>query len=405
MSRRSRGDHGRRRRPSARHAAPCFPNRLPSWARAASAMRRATSGGRAGQRTAPARRSGRRGGTRSPVSPGITTSDTAFTAVATTGIPHAMASTHRRGQAFVTARQREYVECRENLRYVRPLAGQHHEDGRMPACQAPDPGGQFASAHPDTDHAGPGEQAHVRPGSPRAPSGRLACLPRRLPCVGRKAEGAPRLLPRLRRLGAGHRSGLGVDGPPLWSVPGLARSGAAGRPRRPPPVPTHNATSVARPSFVRWRCRHCGGRETETRGTGSHGRYGRSAAPRRELAAIRPSAPRFWRCGCAHVELPPGEQDVQRMRARRSLRGSMGHPQRRLHDHLEACRGRLIEQMVPLPVMIVTLKVSGIEHLRAPQREQARSALQPGDEGGHPQRPHAHRRAQPAKAVASSRAQ
>jgi hypothetical protein len=38
-------------------------------------------------------RSGRCGGTRSPVSPGTTTSDTAFTAVATTGTPQAMAST------------------------------------------------------------------------------------------------------------------------------------------------------------------------------------------------------------------------------------------------------------------------------------------------------------------------
>jgi len=115
--------------------------------------------------------------------------------------------------------------------------------------------------------------------------------------------------------------------------------------------------------------------------------------------------PRFGGVGVRHVELPPGEQDVQRMEGPQVAVGIDGHQQRRLHDHLEACRGRLIEQMVPASGDDRDLKVSGIEHLRAAQREHARSALQPGDEGGHPQRPHAHRRAQPAKAVASSRAQ
>ena len=70
-----------------------IPNRSPSRARAVTAIRAATAGWSRRYRTASAIRSGRCGGTSSPVSPGTTTSPTAFTAVATTGIPHTMAST------------------------------------------------------------------------------------------------------------------------------------------------------------------------------------------------------------------------------------------------------------------------------------------------------------------------
>jgi hypothetical protein len=56
-------------------------------------MPAATEGRSSRYRSASAIRSGRCGGTRRPVSPGITTSATALTAVATTGIPDTMAST------------------------------------------------------------------------------------------------------------------------------------------------------------------------------------------------------------------------------------------------------------------------------------------------------------------------
>src|SRR5229473_1625434 len=69
------------------------PNRLPRRARAAVAISAATAGESRRKAIARAMSSGLRGGTSRPVSPGITTSATALTAVATTGTPQTMAST------------------------------------------------------------------------------------------------------------------------------------------------------------------------------------------------------------------------------------------------------------------------------------------------------------------------
>ncbi len=173
------------------------------------------------------------------------------------------------------------------------------------------------------------------------------------------------------------------------------RSGAIRRRRTAStatPVPTHNATSVIAPQSPF-------DRDVGTAAAARLKLVEREAMvgmddPRHRGATGRHPAerPRFGGVGMRHVELAPAEQIVQCMECPQVAAGIDRHPQRRLHDHLEACRGRLIEQVIPASGDDRDLKVSGIEHLRAAQREHARSALQPGDEGSHPQRPHAHRR-------------
>ena len=82
-----------------------------------------------------------------------------------------------------------------------------------------------------------------------------------------------------------------------------------------------------------------------------------------------------------------------------------GGAQRRLDDHLQASRGRLIKQVVAAAGDDRRLELIMIKCLGTAQREHACAALQPGDEGSYPQRPGGHRLAQPAEAAAASRDQ
>ena len=86
--------------------------------------------------------------------------------------------------------------------------------------------------------------------------------------------------------------------PLRWSAPGPARPAPAGWPPRPRRCRRAARRRCGGLAGVRSRRRPRGGRETGTHGTGSRGRYGRSAAPGHGWPpsgrALRPS-----RCACA----------------------------------------------------------------------------------------------------------
>ena len=133
---------------------------------------------------------------------------------------------------------------------------------------------------------------------------------------------------------------------------------------------------------------------------GMHDSRHRSAAGGQ--AAERPG---FRGVRVRHVEPAPVKQDRQRAQRSQVAARIDGSAQGRLDDHLQARRGRLIQQMVPAAGDDRDLELIRVKRLRAAQREHARPALQPGDEGGHPQRPNVHQSAQPAEAMESSRDQ
>ena len=123
--------------------------------------------------------------------------------------------------------------------------------------------------------------------------------------------------------------------------------------------------------------------------------------PRDRSPACRYPAerPRFGGVRVRHVEPAAAKQRVQGSQRPQIVARVDRRAQGRLHDHLQARRGRLIKQAVPTAGDDRDLEGTGIKRLRAAQREHARPALQPGDEDGHPQRPDAHQAARTAAAV------
>jgi hypothetical protein len=106
-----------------------------------------------------------------------------------------------------------------------------------------------------------------------------------------------------------------------------------------------------------------------------------------------------------HVEPAPAEQDVQCVERSQIAARINRRAQRRLHCHLKARRGRLLQEMIPAASDDRDPEVIWIERLRAAEREHTRPALQPGDEGGHPQWPDVHQPAHLAEAAEASRSQ
>jgi hypothetical protein len=127
---------------------------------------------------------------------------------------------------------------------------------------------------------------------------------------------------------------------------------------------------------------------------GHRGPAGGHPAERSRLGGVR----------MGYVETAPAEQAAQRKQGpqivARSDRGAQG----RLDDHFEAGRRGLIEQVVAAAGDDRYPEAPEVERLRAAQREHAGASLQPGDQGGDPQRPAVHR-AQPAEAAEASRDQ
>ena len=115
--------------------------------------------------------------------------------------------------------------------------------------------------------------------------------------------------------------------------------------------------------------------------------------------------PRLGGVRMGHVEIAPAEQIAQCMECPQITTWVDRSTQGWLDDHLQACGGRLVEQVIPATGDDRGPEVIRVKCLRAAQREHSSAALQPGDEGSHPQWPDIHRAAHPAEAAEISRDQ
>ena len=181
----------------------CSPNRWPSRARAAAAIR-ARGVGRIQEVADGVRHQGR--AARRDEQAGLARHDDVADRVHRRRHDRDAADhglDHGRGQPLVPAGQREHVEGGQQFRDVAALAGQHHPDaGRLPGLRG-DPPGQFPVTRPRPRSRPAGPAPAGRPGSPRAPSGRSAARPRRPRSRRRAGRARPGPRPGPARPGAG----------------------------------------------------------------------------------------------------------------------------------------------------------------------------------------------------------